>query len=82
MHPRNRRTARALAGNPRSNVAYEPVCHWCGRDVPVVIRYVEPIPEIQPVGSVGYQVCGPDCPDKPSDGKVLARFQPHWVLAG
>lgn len=52
----------------RANVTRrsQPVCHWCHHADVTDSQYRTPLEGIQPYGSVGWTVCSPWCPKRPT----------------
>ncbi len=54
----------------------EPVCWWCGIDIPLGTPYRGEAPELGLPPTVGVIVCHPTCPDRPESRKVYQH--PDW----
>ena len=53
---------------------FQAVCHWCKIDIdPDTNLARTPLENFEPVGSVGWPVCGPSCPDRPEGAKVYEK---------
>ena len=60
----------------RSQQALEPVCHWCKEDIQDDIPYRANLEGIDYPGTVGWVICSPACPSRPTDQTVWKRQ--HW----
>ena len=68
-----------MAKLTRSRTRLKPVCHWCKIDLEDDTPYRTDMKGIEPIGSVGWVICSPQCPARPSSARVWKREIPTWV---
>jgi hypothetical protein len=64
----------------RSRRPMIPVCHWCKADLDSTgSPYRTDVDGIEPRGSVGWVICTPACPSRPTNARVWKREIPDWT---
>lgn len=54
------------------------VCHWCKVDLDDDSIWKTPLEGWEPMGTSGWGICGPGCPDKPQEAITYQLGKVTW----